>query len=386
MRMAANAGRYVAAAARITPGGIVTAAVATWLFSEGLAWVDGQWQHDQNASWTYQQTYYRYSINGKTCVSPGATADFFYCNAKAANPNNEFYGCRVDSINPTTGAATGGCTRVASPSDVVQNQTVARSSCSSGQVIRPDGVCGQPMPGSYIPATETDWSKFDTKPVPDQVANDTPGPLPVGLPSINPDPAGVPQTVTVPTGSPQPVPDSVPQQYRQPVTDIVPSPTQTEPWRVDERPREHIGTDPAGLPQTPGTSAQPGVAEDELITCGLPGKPKCLIDEQDTPTPTTANPAPAPQPQTEVDAATKATRDIIADVPGKLGPFPTISWAFQLPSACGPILTPAFDPYLTQIDVCQFQGTFHDIMSVVWILGGLFGAIGLFWRDQLVTA
>lgn len=241
------------------------------------------------------------------------------------------------------------------------------------------------MPGSYIPATESDWSKFDTKPVPDQVANDTPGPLPVGLPSVNPDANGNPQPMTVPTGAPQPVPGTSPQQYRQPATDVVPSPTQTEPWRVDLQPKEVTSTNPVPVPDPAGTTASPGAAQDELITCGLPGKPKCVIDELDTPTPTTANPAPAPQPQTEVDAATKATRDIIADVPGKLGPFPTISWTFQLPSVCSAIPTPAFAPFLTQLDICQFQPIFHDIMGVVWVLGGLFGAISMFWRDQLST-
>lgn len=117
----------------------------------------------------------------------------------------------------------------------------------------------------------------------------------------------------------------------------------------------------------------------------MPGKPKCLIDEQDTPSPTTANSAPAPQPQAEVDAATQATKDIIADVPGTLGAFPDITWSFMLPSYCSSIAVPAFAPFLTEIDLCQFQPTFHDIMSVIWVLGGLFGAIGIFWRDQLAT-
>jgi hypothetical protein len=66
-------------------------------------------------------------------------------------------------------------------------------------------------------------------------------------------------------------------------------------------------------------------------------------------------------------------------------PFPDINWAFELPTACGVIPTPAFAPAMESVDVCQFQPIFHDVMSVVWVLGGLFGAISLFMRNALTT-
>ena len=113
----------------------------------------------------------------------------------------------------------------------------------------------------------------------------------------------------------------------------------------------------------------------EFETCGLPGKPKCQIDELDT---------PAPKEDTakdDVEAKAKPLDDFIKNPEAVLPQLPTINWAFQLPSGCSSIPLPAFDPWLQEIDVCRFQPTFHDIMSLVWIIGGLFGAIGIFWRN-----
>lgn len=379
MRMAANAGRYVAAAARITPGGIVTSAVAAWLLTEGIVYIQGQWQTDANGAWTYPEQYW-FGGASDVCRYPAASASLALCVWKSNLPANDLGACRVSNV--TINSATVHCTNAAN--GVEYNAGVGRMSCPAGQVLLPTLACGVRPGTTYTPATDSDWAKFDIKPVPDQVANDTPAPLPVGLPNLNPDVTGLPKPVTVPMGDPVPVPETAPQQYKQPVADIVPSATQTEPWRVDVRPREVVGTDPAGVADPGTVSPAPAPAQD-LITCGLPGKHKCLIDEQDTPTSTTANEAPAPTPQADVDGAIQPIKDIIADVPGKLGPFPDIVWNFQLPSACGRILLPEFAPYLTEIDICQFQPEFHNIMSTIWMLGGLFGAISLFWRDQLLT-
>jgi hypothetical protein len=66
--------------------------------------------------------------------------------------------------------------------------------------------------------------------------------------------------------------------------------------------------------------------------------------------------------------------------------FPVINWNFALPTYCSVISVPAFSPALDSIDICQFQPTFHSIMSVVWVIGGLFGSIGLFWRNVMATS
>lgn len=134
---------------------------------------------------------------------------------------------------------------------------------------------------------------------------------------------------------------------------------------------------PAGSPaptvtQNPGAGAAP--ISVQIETCGLPGKPACKIDETGTPTDTLPDPAAA------VETATTGIRACIADPMSCFPAFPTLSWGFALPTACGPIPLPAFAPYMQAIDICEFQPMFHEIMAIVWQLGGLFGAISMFWR------
>ena len=113
----------------------------------------------------------------------------------------------------------------------------------------------------------------------------------------------------------------------------------------------------------------------EIETCGLPGKPACKIDETGTPDPV------EDKTKADTDALIKPLDDFLKDPKAALPELPTINWAFTLPSGCSPIALPAFDPWLQEIDVCQFQPMFHDIMGFVWVMGGIFGAIGIFWRN-----
>lgn len=129
-------------------------------------------------------------------------------------------------------------------------------------------------------------------------------------------------------------------------------------------------------PQTPTTAA-----EGEDLECGLPDTPACRIDE-------TGTPETVPEledPQQQADDVYKPLADIVEDPESFWPELPEFNWAFQLPTGCGVINIPAFEPWITAVDVCQFQPIFHDIMSVVWVMGGLFGAIGLFWRNTIAT-
>ncbi len=113
----------------------------------------------------------------------------------------------------------------------------------------------------------------------------------------------------------------------------------------------------------------------EIKVCGLPGTPACKIDEAGTPK--------EKEDTAEQDAKTaiRPLDDFIKSPSSVLPELPKINWAFTLPSGCSPIALPAFEPWLQQIDVCQFQPIFHDIMGFVWVMGGIFGAIGTFWRN-----
>lgn len=125
----------------------------------------------------------------------------------------------------------------------------------------------------------------------------------------------------------------------------------------------------------PGASSEPTPFE---MPCGVAGKPPCHVKVDETGVPTSGS----------LDAnkgkdAEQPLDDFLRNPTSIIPAFPTINWAFALPTSCGVIPTPAFEPAFTSLDVCQFQPMFHEIMNVVWMLGGLFGAISLFMKSAL---
>lgn len=125
------------------------------------------------------------------------------------------------------------------------------------------------------------------------------------------------------------------------------------------------------------------IGPDEVTTAETTSdqRPACEIDPNST-----ACAATLPQPEDgakKADDKNKELLDFVTNPTSKLPTFPTLNWSFRLPSGCVPLSITGFEPYLQSIDVCQFLPMFHDIMSVVWIIGGLFGAISMFWRSTL---
>lgn len=230
--------------------------------------------------------------------------------------------------------------------------------------------------------------------VPTGVPKDLPDvDFPVEQPAINPSPSNIPNTspspfpapdsvpIWVPTGDPvknsNSDPGTKPDTWTQPGKDIKPAGTPSDPWRVDVTDAPKTKNDPSPNIDTP-TPATKTPTPQEIVTCGLPGKPKCQIDELDTP-----KPDPLIDGKKAADEALSKLKDFSADPEKALPPLPSLNWAFRLPTGCTPLSITAFAPFLQTIDICQFQPMFHDIMSMVWTIGGLFGAIGLFWRNTL---
>lgn len=125
----------------------------------------------------------------------------------------------------------------------------------------------------------------------------------------------------------------------------------------------------------PQTSPEPAPFE---MPCGVPGKLPCNVKVDETGVPNASS----------LDAnkgkdAEQPLDDFLRNPSSIIPAFPTINWAFVLPTSCGVIPTPQFEPFFTSLDVCQFQPMFHDVMNVVWMLGGLFGAISLFMKSAL---
>lgn len=138
-------------------------------------------------------------------------------------------------------------------------------------------------------------------------------------------------------------------------------------------------TNPAGdvvSSQSSDTSA-PEPTPSELL-CGLAGQAPCLVKVDETGVPNADD-----MDVNKGKEAEKELDDFLRDPTSIIPAFPTINWAFVLPSSCGVIPTPQFAPFFSSLDVCQFQPMFHDVMNVVWMLGGLFGAISLFMKSAL---
>lgn len=158
---------------------------------------------------------------------------------------------------------------------------------------------------SYASVTPEEFeNRMAAQVIPDPALPWFPWPLPVELPVVNPssDPSPSPVPLRIPGGQPQLVPNSSPQQWVTPSTDVIPSPTQAEPWRVDVQPKDVFKTDSTPVPEYnplappvpaadpnpvtnpgPGTSAAPKTAEQFDLCAAYPGilacqKSLCALD------------------------------------------------------------------------------------------------------------
>lgn len=136
-------------------------------------------------------------------------------------------------------------------------------------------------------------------------------------------------------------------------------------------------------PVIPSTSAS-GEPAPFVMPCGVAGTPPCAVKVDETGTPEQVSELANPE-QLVKEKAFSELEDLKADPEGFWPALPEMSWTFALPTHCGPIAVPAFSPYLEQIDICQWQPLFHQLMTIVWVVGGLFGAIGSFWRNVFAT-
>jgi len=153
-------------------------------------------------------------------------------------------------------------------------------------------------------------TEMQTIPMTKPLIDALPMPLPVKSPVLNPSPTGQPQVLRVPQGSPSPVPlpnpnpDNLPQQWKTPVVDLIPSPSPDDPWRFEVKPREIIKSDPSPLvdplnppdplnpsdplpipsdPTEPGQTVQekqPGLCDEypDILACAKP-----TLDTPETP-------------------------------------------------------------------------------------------------------
>lgn len=218
------------------------------------------------------------------------------------------------------------------------------------------------------------------KPIPDQLPKLLPDfDWPVESPVVNPDPVDKtkPTPIWLPTGDPvkNPSVQGTPDSWTQPGVRVTPSPTVDDPWRVDITPDPLTKGDPSPntSPGAPAPGTTPPKAEKiEIETCGLPGKPKCQIDELTTkPDAGTTFDASKTELNTQKDAA-KAEIDKAAMIQA-----PSWTFAFNLPTGCSPFPTGLRG---VVIDMCQYQATIHNLMSMIWAGATAFCLIGMVGR------
>lgn len=386
MRFAANAAHIAVGAFRLNPAIVVGSAVAAaFMATYGLGWnpVEEIWEKFLPGTST-SFCFASYSggplsppmTTGNCAASLLALAEAVAVRREADNPQQLCNGSLVP--------------RDYFPGAPISSNVIRVNWYNCNGEPLQDGVLGTTeVTNPYAdkaPAVDADFNiPPSTEPLPDAIPGLVPVPLPLELPKINPDANGIPQPITIPTGAPVPVPGSVPQKYSQPGVTIIPFNDPANPWRVDIKPEPIVGTDPNGAPDpttepVPDPNAPPTTEVEPW--CGIPGKPDCTVRVNEIGTPE------APQRDVAQEAIDSvAAEKAIADDPvGMLPPFPELNWAFQMPTACGTIPVAGFGEVIEGIDICQFQDTFHDLMSMVWIIGGLFGAISMFMRNVLATA
>lgn len=141
------------------------------------------------------------------------------------------------------------------------------------------------------PASEADLAPLASNPINPRVLVELGIPLPVDPnpvinpatepvgdvvigPNGNPAPQLQPSPIRYPDGDPVPIPNTSPQRYTQPWHEVVPSPTPSEPWRVDVRPVVTETTDPT--PQ-PDPTPNPNPVGDFYTDCDkYPGSLGCM--------------------------------------------------------------------------------------------------------------
>ncbi|WP_114969944.1 virulence factor TspB C-terminal domain-related protein [Rhodoferax ferrireducens] len=280
MRFAANAGRVGAAASFGNPGLFAVLAVGSagyaayeWYTDNGIVVKDGKWKKDN-------------SIEGEICTtaclewSPYDSAGGWYKgSAAAAQAVADWAAPRACPSNGSNCSSL--VVRIdfqAYPIKVWIVETYDLNTGGTGSSDLSYSIVSRPT--DAYNTGETKYDELTRQQFEDEMAlralpNGVPKYFPVPgvewplepLPIVNPSPGAnpVPQPLRVPMGEPQPVPNSNPPQWKTPVVDVVPSPTISEPFRVDIQPKDLTKTDAEPLPDTapvPETPAS-GTSADE---------------------------------------------------------------------------------------------------------------------------
>jgi len=134
---------------------------------------------------------------------------------------------------------------------------------------------------------------------------------------------------------------------------------------------------PQGSELPGGTTTTGAPPSEEIITCGLPNTPPCKIDETGTPT------APANTSTADANGIFAGILTCVTTPSSCLPALPDMNWSFSLPTSCAPIPLSGFEAYsVNSVDICPYQTTIHDLMSLLWAAAGLFGAVSIIFKGS----
>lgn len=293
-RLAANAPRIAAAAIFMNPYVRAGVGIATWLGVAGIVWdaVNNRWAKPDNSFPVSDGMEYKLY---ETWHSSKATACEEMREHVSLPAGHSFV---ISSSDPV-------CATYA-VSDTGQQYgwynaqyTTRGSSCPVGWYVTPAGCVQNPPPKEVTKPEFEDL--LAPKPMPETVPFEIPRPtpLPVEQPVINPEPGPnpTPRPLFVPTGNPVPNPNYDPnaspspenQPWLQPAVRVVPSPTPTEPWRVDLQPVNRPVPGPEPMPEPlpevdPNAPASDKPSQEQTDFCAKnPDVLACAKPELDTP-------------------------------------------------------------------------------------------------------
>lgn len=265
MRVAANAATVAAEWSFGNPYLFAAALAApyayNWFKENGLEVKDGIWKWKDPATCMTGCLEYQVASAGWFPSKSGACAAWVsaYTAGFYTGPGGAVYTPNVDGNT---------CQIMRRPvyADGTYGQPIVSGSNPIGSRTRP------PDPEVWTPATPEKFKEIMApKPLPNGVPQELPGvPWPVQKPVINPDPAidplpepspaAVPRPLWIPLGDPvkQPSVEGQPDTWIQPGVRVNPSPTESDPWRVDVQPEDKVKNDPSpnvdeGTPDTTTT-------------------------------------------------------------------------------------------------------------------------------------
>lgn len=260
MRMAANAPRFLARAAFVHPallaGAIAAPFVIDWAQDHGF-FLQNQ-PPGMPKIWMQQTT-------GLECSPTG--------NQMATDPNGWCKSAYGGSYTGTSSTVPTGPTQCRV--DLTCTHSLGSTVGHSSFVPRVEST--SPPQVATALGFENSVGTEQKAPMPQQAPDELGVPVPVDAPVINPSPGLNPihQPLMIPLGDPVPVPNSNPQRWEQPVARVVPSPTASDPWRVDVREEKVVSEtpDPINDPDPTPDSPDPSKQEDTATDSPLPPVP-----------------------------------------------------------------------------------------------------------------